>query len=183
MAKKASQVVRTLPTHLDTSVSQPTTMAVNLGALTSGYYALSFTGGSGKSEVVYMGYPYRSRSTVFQKRPISVPSAEPDPNHPTGADRKHFDSLVGEWHRQRGASSVISDMAMKPAYQNIIGMGPKALPLILERLETEANDPDHWDWALMAITQLNQSPVLETDFGDTRKIAQAWLEWARQRNA
>jgi hypothetical protein len=66
-------------------------------------------------------------------------------------------------------------MAMLRPYQEIIGMGLPVVPLILEELQAE---PDHWYWALQAITGENPVPA-EVD-GDMRRIRDAWLEWGRQ---
>ena len=51
-------------------------------------------------------------------------------------------------------------------------MGNPAVPLLLEELRRE---PDHWFWALEAITQEN--PVPEDAAGKVRLMAQAWVEW------
>src|SRR3989338_4895582 len=59
-----------------------------------------------------------------------------------------FRGLVDTWRNETQASSSVTEMAMHPAYQQIIGMWPAAIPLILRELE---NKPDHWFWALKAI--------------------------------
>ena len=61
---------------------------------------------------------------------------------------------------------------MHPAYQQIIGLGERALPLIFQELRRE---PDHWFWALAAITGKN--PVPEEDAGDLEAMANDWLSW------
>jgi hypothetical protein len=71
-------------------------------------------------------------------------------------------------------------MAMCHSYQRIIGMGEKALPLILRQLRNEGNDPDHWFWALEAIAQVD--PVPPEAYGDMEEMAQCWLRWAAGRN-
>jgi hypothetical protein len=63
------------------------------------------------------------------------------------------------------------------AYQNIIGMGEDAVPLIIGELKSEGDDPDQWFWALMAITGAN--PVSPEDQGDFVAMAKAWLGWAK----
>jgi hypothetical protein len=93
-----------------------------------------------------------------------------------GEDWFRFQSLVKKWRNERGAMSSITEMALTPAYQEIIGMGEKAIPLILAELKSEANEPDQWFWALKAIT--GENPVREDDQGDFPKMAQAWLKWA-----
>jgi hypothetical protein len=67
-------------------------------------------------------------------------------------------------------------MSMHPAYQRIIGMGEKAIPLILAEL---AERPGHWFWALASIT--GEDPVAEQSRGKLREMASAWLAWGRQK--
>ncbi len=62
---------------------------------------------------------------------------------------------------------------MHPAYQQIIGMGDRALPLIFKDLRRE---PDHWFWALQAIT--GENPVSEQNAGDLEAMTGDWLVWA-----
>ena len=66
-------------------------------------------------------------------------------------------------------------MAMLKPYQRIIGMGPAAVPLILEELQRE---PDHWFWALEAITQ--EDPVPAAARGKIGDMADAWIAWGKQ---
>ncbi|HYB61796.1 MAG TPA: hypothetical protein VEH50_09980 [Methylomirabilota bacterium] len=87
-----------------------------------------------------------------------------------------FASLVSEWHRERGATSSITDMVLCPAYQKIVGMGPKVIELILAQLESEGDNPDHWFWALQVLSGTN--PVSEEEEGNLRKMAKTWLRWA-----
>lgn len=91
--------------------------------------------------------------------------------------RTRFRDLVEEWKVQREFSSSITEGALCPAYQEIIGMGETAVPLILGQLEAEGNDPDQWFWALNAITGCQ--PVLEGEQGDFVKMAHRWLAWGR----
>jgi len=43
-------------------------------------------------------------------------------------------------------------MAMCDAYQKIIGLGPDAVPLIIAQMQSEADEPDQWFWALQVLT-------------------------------
>ena len=90
-------------------------------------------------------------------------------------DRAKFLALATEWRAQHGAMSSISEMSMLPAYQKIIGMGEAAIPLILDELKAEGDEPDQWFWALRAIAEAN--PVAPEDQGNFRKMAQAWIAW------
>lgn len=86
-----------------------------------------------------------------------------------------FRRLAQIWREERGPMSSLTEMVMHPAYQEIIGMGRDAVPLLLRELERE---PDHWFAALRAITGVD--PVPSTMRGRVRQMAQAWLTWARE---
>lgn len=88
-----------------------------------------------------------------------------------------FHRLVSAWHNERGATSSITKMAMCPSYQRIIGMGDKAVPLILREMEKEGDEPDQWFWALAVIT--GADPIPDEARGDIVEMAEAWLGWGR----
>lgn len=90
-----------------------------------------------------------------------------------------FQHLVGQWRKERGATSSSTEMALCPSYQSIIGMGETAVPLIIRQLESEGAKPDHWFWALRAITRSN--PVPAHARGNMGEMARIWLDWARHR--
>jgi hypothetical protein len=92
------------------------------------------------------------------------------------SDAISFRDLVRQWKDDTISLSSIEEMALHPAYQRIIGMGPAALPWILKELETE---PDYWFWALRAIT--GQDPVQPSDRGLLAEMTNAWLDWAKIR--
>jgi hypothetical protein len=54
-------------------------------------------------------------------------------------------------------------------------MGPAAIPFILKDLQD--NGPNHWFWALHAITEEN--PVPKDHPGDIVAMTEAWLQWGR----
>lgn len=92
-------------------------------------------------------------------------------------DLEHkFGMLAEQWRTETAHLSSIEMIAMHPAYQRIIGMGPDALPLILSELSRE---PEHWFWALYAIT--GENPVEPKDAGNLAQMAEAWLELGRKR--
>jgi hypothetical protein len=92
-------------------------------------------------------------------------------------DWARFQQLVKEWHIQCGTISSPIDMAMCPAYQQILAMGAPAIRLILKQLELEGDDPDHWFWALNFLT--GEDPVAPEDQGNLRKMSAAWRRWGR----
>ncbi|HYU35464.1 MAG TPA: hypothetical protein VEW48_25200 [Thermoanaerobaculia bacterium] len=96
----------------------------------------------------------------------------------TVSDRQEEElrSLAEQWRRSRNpVKGTAAALAMHPAYQRIIGKGPAALPFILRELQRE---PDHWFWALTAITGLD--PVPESDRGHLKKMADAWISWGKK---
>lgn len=94
---------------------------------------------------------------------------------PTPADEQKFNQLVATWKANRGAASSLTALSMQPAYQQIIGMGPAAVPLLLRELERA---PDHWFWALKAIT--GADPIASEQRGRVADMAAAWLRWGRE---
>jgi hypothetical protein len=92
---------------------------------------------------------------------------------PEGEQRFH--ELVAAWKRERGPHSSSARLAEHPAYQQIIGMGPDVVPLLLRELERE---PDHWFRALHTLTGAN--PVSATSCGNVQEMAAAWLRWGRE---
>ena len=89
--------------------------------------------------------------------------------------QERFQRLRDEWKSKTRHLSNTAQISLVFSYQKIIGMGPAVVPLILAELEKE---PDHWFWALEAIT--GESPVTESDSGDMDASARAWIEWGRQ---
>ncbi len=90
--------------------------------------------------------------------------------------QRRFRNLVAEWKTERGHSSKLIELAMYPAYQQIIGMGQRAVPLLLDEMSAR---PDHWDWALRAITGVD--PVPKESWGKLPDIAAAWIAWGREK--
>jgi hypothetical protein len=103
---------------------------------------------------------------------------------PPALDKKaklsiEFQRLVEQWKGERGSRSSITQVAMMRPYQEIMAMGPDAIPLIIAQMKSEGDEPDQWFWALRVITREN--PVRPEDRGNFRKMAQAWIQWAEQR--
>jgi hypothetical protein len=84
--------------------------------------------------------------------------------------------LADRWTRETAALSSITEKATHPAYQQIIGIGPRAVPFLLRRLR---EDGGHWFWALESITR--QDPVPAENRGNMQAMAKAWLDWGRKR--
>jgi hypothetical protein len=87
-----------------------------------------------------------------------------------------FQRLIQQWKSESRDSANTDELAVFRCYQRIITLGEPAIPLILEELRRE---PEHWFWALEAITLEN--PVPEEAMGNNEAMAQAWLQWGFRR--
>jgi hypothetical protein len=92
--------------------------------------------------------------------------------HGTEEHLARFQHLARQWRKDTAHVSNVARKALHPAYQEIIGMGNAAIPLLLAELSRE---PDDWFWALHAITGAN--PVPQEHRGDMRAMAAAWVQW------
>lgn len=86
-----------------------------------------------------------------------------------------FQRLAARWRDETAILSNVDEMTRHPAYQQIIGMGPPAVPLILKEL---ARESDFWFWALSAIT--GQDPIPDSAVGRVEAMRAAWLNWGRE---
>jgi hypothetical protein len=93
---------------------------------------------------------------------------------PTPADRARFRELANRWVRETEGISVHSRAVMHKAYQQIIGMGPVAIALLLEALQDQ---PDHWMWALAVLTDEDPAKNALT----FPQAQAAWLNWGREK--
>ena len=90
--------------------------------------------------------------------------------------RERFEQLRDEWKLQSRYLSNTAQMAVLWPCQQIIGMGPAVVGLILAELRRET---DHWFWALEAIT--SENPVSPDAAGKVEETAKTWLAWGRQK--
>ena len=86
-----------------------------------------------------------------------------------------FKQLVKRWREETRTVSSTTDRALHPAYQDIIGMGERALPFIFREMRERGG---HWFWALRHIT--HENPVSPDDAGRIQKMTEAWLRWGRE---
>lgn len=93
-----------------------------------------------------------------------------------GEIEQKFHRLTSQWKQETAPQSTISKVSMHPAYQRIIAMGERAIPLILRDLQKR---PHHWFWALSAIT--NESPIPPESRGNMRAMTEAWIKWGKAR--
>lgn len=89
--------------------------------------------------------------------------------------QQEFYDLLLTWRKEVRHLSLVADIAMHPSYQKIIGMGEKAVPLLLAELKKK---PEHLFWALKAIT--GADPIQPSQRGKLKEMAQAWFDWAAE---
>lgn len=86
-----------------------------------------------------------------------------------------FSNLEKEWKESTPMLSSITEIVMHPSYQQIIGMGTTAIPLIFLSMRRELG---HWFWALSAIT--GENPVSIEYRGKIKEMTAAWLDWGHK---
>jgi len=84
--------------------------------------------------------------------------------------------LVEQWKTETRGISSTEQLSLHPAYQQIIGMGPNVIPLLLRELE---NNSGRWFWALKAISR--EEPVTPEQRGKTNEMIASWLNWGREK--
>src|SRR5216117_2670475 len=84
--------------------------------------------------------------------------------------------LLGTWREQTAYLSSSTRITEQPAYQELMALGPAALPFLFRDLEQTGDG--HMSKALTAITGAHPIPAEER--GQVRKIAETWLRWARE---
>ena len=89
--------------------------------------------------------------------------------------RERFRQLAAQWKEQSRHMSNVAQMAMLKPYQQIIGMGEAAVPLLLEELRAR---PGPVVLGLEAITQEN--PVPPEAAGKVRAMAEEWVAWGKR---
>ena len=89
---------------------------------------------------------------------------------------KKFEQLADQWERETQNMSSTVHKSMHGAYQDIIAMGPRVIPLILDRLRDKGG---HWYWALAHLAKTD--PVPPNARGNVQKMREAWLKWGSDR--
>ena len=90
--------------------------------------------------------------------------------------KKEFSNLASQWTQDVEGMSSTVEMVKHPAYQKIVSMGQAVVPFLLEDLR---QNPIHWLPALRQITQEN--PVQPEQRGKIKQMAEAWLNWGKQK--
>lgn len=87
-----------------------------------------------------------------------------------------FQRLKDIWKEETAFLSSVSDIAMHAAYQQIIGMGSTAVPLIMREM---GERPAQWFWALKSIA--GEDPVPPEHRGNVTEMTRIWLRWGKER--
>ncbi len=88
------------------------------------------------------------------------------------ADRVRFEELADQWERETVYQSFTDKIIAHPAHREIVSMGESAIPLILERMDTQGG---LWFHALKEIT--GENPVRQGDRGKVPVMQDTWLKW------
>ena len=105
----------------------------------------------------------------------TIPSRPTPASRPTETVEQRFQRLAALWRAETAYVSSSSELVAHPAFQEIVGMGPAVIPLLLREL---ANGTGHWHRALKRITGID--PVPPADRGNIDKAAEAWLRWGKE---
>jgi hypothetical protein len=84
--------------------------------------------------------------------------------------------LLRRWRDETAYLSSSTAITGHAAYQELIALGPAALPSLFRDLEQTGDG--HLSKALTAITGAH--PIAPKERGQVRKIAESWLRWARE---
>ena len=116
-------------------------------------------------------------ATDFTRRTrlVLTPVTNLTSRHSGEEARREFRNHAALWKRDMQFVSCLEEKYLHPSYARIMGMGPSAVPLILQSLQEEVDD---WFFALRALT--GTDVVRATDAGNMQKMASAWIAWGRE---
>ena len=114
---------------------------------------------------------------VFNRFLISLVFAAPTSIDPRVASiEEKFVALVNRWHDETDFLSSPSRITGNDTYLEIISMGKRIIPLILEDLKERGGD---WYRALRILSGENPVPIEAR--GDVEQMKKLWLQWGRER--
>jgi hypothetical protein len=102
-------------------------------------------------------------------RPVLRKRSSDETSHDVASE---FMSLAKQWKEDTLYSSSLEDICFHPAYQTIMAMGEKALPLILRELCRQFG---HWFYALSHIVREDMAKGTK----DIEEARRRWIEWGR----
>jgi len=92
-----------------------------------------------------------------------------------GLTANRFAQLAQRWRENTVNLSSTNAIVLDDCYQQIIGLGPVAIALILNELRKA---PEMWFPALRALTGAN--PITDEIRGDMKAMQAAWLRWGKE---
>ena len=98
------------------------------------------------------------------------------PTTPAETIEQRVVRLLSRWRTETAYLSSSTQITGHPAYQELIALGSAALPFLFRDLEQTSDG--HLSKALATITGAH--PVAAEDRGNIRKVAEAWLRWAKE---
>lgn len=104
----------------------------------------------------------------------SIPETQTPAAPPAETVEERFQQLAAVWHKETDYFSSMEESSAHPAYQQIVGLGPEVVPLLLRDLE---QNHTHWFDALQAITGVD--PIPASAGGNIPQMVEAWLHWAK----
>ncbi len=117
---------------------------------------------------------------AFREWPRAQQGVQPNRRN---EDRSHIDPKVEAelmkridlWRRGTKGVSSSTQKFLHPAFIEIVGFGPDAVPIILRELQKA---PSHLVSALRFITRVHNL-ISEDDVGDIIAMTDTWLNWGR----
>jgi hypothetical protein len=88
-------------------------------------------------------------------------------------EHHEFSVLASQWNEQTQYLSIGAKAVSHPAYFEIVAMGPKVIPLVLEELRDR---PSQWFVALRALAKIDPVPPN----ANRSEAREAWLRWGLQ---
>src|SRR5262245_19273784 len=106
----------------------------------------------------------------------AIPAKQPpDLGHEETLEER-FARLAKTWRDETAYLSSTTNRVAHPAFQEILSMGPPAIPLLLREIEQRGG---HWHQALCRITGEDPSPADAK--GDIPRMQRAWLRWGKEK--
>jgi hypothetical protein len=84
-------------------------------------------------------------------------------------------TLIWNWSQETAHLSSVPKRISHPFYREIIGLGPDAVPLLLQRLRESPDHPEFLFPALAAI--MGVDPVVPGHEGNLPNMAEDWIKW------
>jgi hypothetical protein len=93
------------------------------------------------------------------------------------AIERRFRDIADSWHEMTLTRSNLNALRHHPVYQDLIGLGESAVPLILGELRRKPSV----SWLIPLAELTGENPVPAELAGHIAAVADAWLEWGCRR--